>query len=166
MHKDKFMTIWRIFNFLHPRAKTIIFVNELRHADSCELERAGCIFHDLPENAVFCRRCIPKSSCAILMHFRRRLSQTCQRVYMSDCFWSKYCLSAAKKSRATMCLLHALLFVLLLEIASQLNDPISLTSAPVDHPMIAWKQSELFFWRLDVTFPQCLVLRVSGLARG
>ena len=43
-----------------------------------------------------------------------------------------------------MCLLHALLSVLLLEIASQLNDPISLTSAPVDHPMIAWKQSELF----------------------
>ena len=32
--------------------------------------------------------------------------------------------------------------VLLLEIASQLNDPISLTSAPVDHPIIAWKQSE------------------------
>ena len=35
--------------------------------------------------------------------------------------------------------------VLLLDIASQLNGPISLTSAPVDHPMIAWKQSELFF---------------------
>ena len=44
-----------------------------------------------------------------------------------------------------MCLLHALLSVLLLDIISQLNDQSYLKAAPVDHPMLAWKQSEFVF---------------------
>ena len=77
----KFMTIWRIFNFVHPRAKTIIFVNELRHANISVyfsgrgaflmtfrkmLSSVGGTFHNRPG----------QYSCTAV----NRLSQKCQRV--------------------------------------------------------------------------------------
>ena len=76
MHKDKFMTVSLISNVFQTRAKTIIFVKEPRHANSfVYFNGSGCMLHDLPEYAIFRRRYIPESSCAILMHCRQRLSQ-------------------------------------------------------------------------------------------
>ena len=34
MHKARFMTVWRIFNLFQSRAERIIFVKELRRANS------------------------------------------------------------------------------------------------------------------------------------
>ena len=41
------MTVWRIFDFFQPRAKTIIFVKEFRHANiSVYFRRWVAFFHD------------------------------------------------------------------------------------------------------------------------